>query len=103
MGRRGLRELAARNVELAHRGADRRSKAAGIPRRFSGQFFNEFVVAVRNPEATLAACERHGVLRGTGARLATIRKLATEFLISVTEMNTPGEIDLLRDVLAGGR
>src|SRR3984885_4718284 len=61
MGRRGLRELAARNVELAHE-ALTELELAGIPRRFTGKFFNEFVVAVPNSAKTLMEAERAGVL-----------------------------------------
>src|SRR6202030_3733096 len=53
MGRQGLRELAARNVELAH-DAIAALEASGFRRRFSGQSFNEFVITVDNTEAALA-------------------------------------------------
>jgi glycine dehydrogenase subunit 1 len=101
MGRKGLRELAARNVELAHQ-ALAALEAAGIRRRFTGQCFNEFVVAVDNPEAMLEVAERRGVLAGL-----TLGRDYPEFgaalLIAVTEMNSPIEIERLCAVLAGGR
>ncbi len=101
MGRQGLRELAARNVELAH--ATRAAlEAAGVRRRFTGQCFNEFVVALDAPEAALAAAERQGILAGIS--LANdYPELGGNLLISVTEMNTPVEIERLCGVLAGGR
>src|SRR6266436_8554494 len=63
MGRTGLRELAERNVELSHRAADVLA-AAGIRRRFSGPFFNEFALKLANPTATLEAAERKQILAG---------------------------------------
>jgi glycine dehydrogenase subunit 1 len=101
MGRQGLRELAARNVELAHsaRGA---LAAAGIRRRFSGQSFNEFAVAVDAPEAALAAAEQHGILAGLSLS-SDYPELGGALLISVTELNTSAEIERLCSVLAGGR
>jgi glycine dehydrogenase subunit 1 len=101
MGRQGLRELAARNVELAHQ-AQEALEAVGVRRRFSGQYFNEFVVIVDNPEAMLEVAEGRGILAG----LALDRdypELGGALLIAVTEMNAPGEIERLCDVLAGGR
>jgi glycine dehydrogenase subunit 1 len=101
MGRRGLHELAARNVELAHRAADLLA-AAGIRQRFNAPFFNEFVVSVPNAEAALAAAERHKVLPGI-ALLREYPELGDGLLIAVTEMNGAHEFELLRDVLAGAR
>jgi glycine dehydrogenase subunit 1 len=101
MGRQGLRELAARNVELAH-GARAALESAGIRRRFSGQSFNEFVVAIGAPEAALAKAEQHGILAGQSLS-NDYPELGGALLISVTEMNTPAEIEQLSAVLAGGR
>src|SRR6202044_545274 len=44
-GKAGLRELASQNLSKAH------YLAAKLPLRFSGPFFNEFVVAAKFPEA----------------------------------------------------
>src|SRR6202034_856461 len=63
MGRSGLRELAERNVELAHRAADV-LEASGMKRRFSGPFFNEFTLKLANPTAALEAAERKQILAG---------------------------------------
>ena len=101
MGRQGLRELAARNVELAHE-ALAALEASGIRRQFSGQCFNEFVVAIDDPEAALAAAEQRGILAGlTLAR--DYPELGGALLISVTEMNAHTDFERLCEVLAGGR
>jgi glycine dehydrogenase subunit 1 len=101
MGRHGLRELAARNVELAH-GARAALEAAGIRRRFSGQCFNEFAVVVDAPEAALVAAERQGILAGLPLS-GDYPEIGGALLIAVTEMNTAAEIERLCVVLAGGR
>ena len=101
MGRQGLRELAARNVELAH-SARTALEAVGIRRRFAGQFFNEFVVAIAAPEAALAAAERHGILAGISLA-SDYPELGGALLIAVTEINTPAEIERLCSVLTGSR
>ena len=98
-GRRGLRELAARNVELAHEAAAALT-AAGVSRRFSAPFFNEFAVTVPNLAAKIEAAELRGVLAGVGLA-RDYPELRDCLLISVTEMNSRPEFDLLSEVLGG--
>jgi glycine dehydrogenase subunit 1 len=99
MGRRGLRELAARNVELAH-DALKALEVAGIPRRFTGKFFNEFVVAVPNPAKALADAERAGVLAGLPLA-RDYPEVVDGILVTATEMNAPDEIERLRASFGG--
>jgi glycine dehydrogenase subunit 1 len=101
MGRQGLRELAARNVELAHQ-AQTELEAVGVKRRFKGQFFNEFMVVVKDPQATLELAEKHGILMGSTLG-RDYPELGESLLVSVTEMNTPSDIERLCEVLAGTR
>src|SRR4029078_8609764 len=63
MGRRGLREIASRNVELAHRGAAALASAE-MRTRFGAPFFNEFVVNTGDTAAALARAERGVILAG---------------------------------------
>src|SRR4029077_10844625 len=63
MGRRGLRELASRNVELAHSAAAALA-ASGMRARFGAPFFNEFVVNTGDAAAALARAEHAGILGG---------------------------------------
>ena len=100
MGRRGLRKLAVRNVELAH-GTAERLAAAGIRRCFSGPFFNELVVSLRDPAKTLAHAEQRGVIAGL-MMARDYPELADGLLISVTELNSPQEIDSLCHALLAG-
>jgi glycine dehydrogenase subunit 1 len=99
LGRRGLRKLAARNVELAHAAAEN-LEAAGIRRRFTGSFFNEFVVSLSDPTNALAAAEQRGVIAGV-AMARDYPEVASGLLISATELNSREEIELLCDALAG--
>jgi glycine dehydrogenase subunit 1 len=98
MGRQGLRKLAARNVELAHVAAEK-LESAGIRRCFTGTFFNEFVVSLSDPFKVLALAEERRVIAGTGI-ISDYPELPTGLLISVTELNSLREIDLLCDALA---
>jgi len=100
MGRAGLRELAARNVELAHHAADQ-LKAAGIRPSFSGPFFNEFVVSLEDVAAALGAAEERGVLAGV-ALAGDYPELSNGLLVSVTEMNDARQISRLCEALRGG-
>src|SRR5271163_2019128 len=97
MGRQGLRELAERNVELAHEAAARLN-ARGIRMRFTAPFFNEFVATVRDPEAALTAAEQSGVLAGV-ALAADYPELADNVLMSVTEMNRASDFARAAKVL----
>lgn len=97
MGRRGLRELAERNVELAHQ-AHEALVAAKLHPRFSGPFFNEFVMNVPRAAAVLGAAEQRKVLAGL-PMADDYPELGDAILISVTEMNRIDDIDRLRDVL----
>lgn len=101
MGGRGLRELASRNVELAHRAADALA-AAGMRTRFGSPFFNEFVIGAGDPAVALARAERAGILAGV-ALDSYWPELGGALLVSVTEMNTQSEFERLAGALAGGR
>ncbi len=101
MGRQGLRELAERNVELAHEAADL-LEARGIRRVFSGPFFNEFAVTLAHPDNALAWAEQRGILAGVALR-SQYPELNDSILISVTEMNRSAELTMLADALAEAR
>ena len=98
MGRSGLRDLAERNVELAHQAADV-LEAAGIRRRFSGPFFNEFALKLENPTAALEAAERKQMLAGV-ALGDDYPELSDALLMSVTEMNRGDEFGPLAAAIA---
>ena len=101
MGRQGLRELAERNVELAHAALDA-LEARGIRRRFSGPFFNEFAIALPHPANALAWAEQRRILAGVPLA-EQYPELSDSILVSVTEMNRAAELEKLADVLAEAR
>ena len=101
MGKEGLRELAERNVELAHEAADV-LEARGIRRRFSGPFFNEFAIALPHPANALAWAEQRRILAGVALE-SQYPELSDSILVSVTEVNRSAELRMLADVLAEAR
>jgi glycine dehydrogenase subunit 1 len=101
MGRRGLRELAERNVELAHQ-THNALAAASLRPRFSGPFFNEFVVKVPHVASVLKSTEAHGVLAGL-PMASDYPELDDSLLICVTEVNRTDDLARLAQVLAGAR
>jgi glycine dehydrogenase subunit 1 len=101
MGRRGLRELAERNVELAHEAADA-LQARGVRRRFSGAFFNEFTISLPNPARALDAAERAKILAGVPLA-PDYPELNDAVTIAVTEMNRREDFARLADVVAEAR
>jgi glycine dehydrogenase subunit 1 len=98
MGRRGLRKLAARNVELAHLTTEKLA-SAGIRRCFDGPVFNEFIVSVPALPRVLTRAEQRGVIAGIAIG-ESYPELRDGLLICVTELNSVSEIDLLCEVLA---
>ncbi len=100
LGRNGLRDLAEQNVEFAHR-ATEVLEAAGIHRRFSGPFFNEFVLRVPNPSTALEAAERKQILAGI-ALGNDYPELSDGLLVAVTEMNRSEELNRLAAAIAIG-
>jgi glycine dehydrogenase subunit 1 len=91
LGRRGLQALAARNYEAAHRVAGLLENA-GLPRAFSGPFFNEF--AVRVPDA-VATWNRLAEVEGVVAGVPLGRwypELGDLLLVCVTETHDEAQI-----------
>ncbi len=101
LGRRGLRRLAELNLQKAHYLAERISKLPGFALRFSGPFFNEFVVQTRKkPTRLLKALHDEGFLGGLD--LAPYELLdGNNLLVAVTEKRTRDEMDRFVKVLKG--
>lgn len=101
LGRRGLRRLAELNLQKAHYLAERISKLPGFALRFSGPFFNEFVIQMRKkPTRLLKALRDEGFLGGLD--LAPYELLdGNNLLVAVTEKRTRDEMDQLVKVLKG--
>ena len=93
-GKLGLRELAEQNLAKAH------YLASGLKRKFSGPFFNEFVVdcGAKTPEAVNAALLEKKVIGGL--LLARFYpELENCVLLCATEMQKRADMDLVKEAL----
>ncbi|MBK6799160.1 MAG: aminomethyl-transferring glycine dehydrogenase subunit GcvPA [Acidobacteria bacterium] len=99
MGRRGMREVAEQNLQKTHFTASRISKLKGYSLKFTGQFFNEFVVTCSKPaEGILTALRQKKIIGGLDLS-RFFPGMKNELLICVTETITREEIDALIDEL----
>jgi glycine dehydrogenase subunit 1 len=103
VGRRGLRKLAELNLQKAHYLAEKITKLPGFALRFSGPFFNEFVVQTqtrKKPARLLKTLRDEGFLGGLD--LAPYELLdGNNLLIAVTEKRTRDEMDRFAKILKG--
>lgn len=100
MGRTGLREVAEQNIHKAHYAAARIGALPGYSVRFTGPYFNEFVVTTPTPSR---AMRDDLALRGIVAGLPLDRYYSgmdNDLLIAVTETSSREGIDRLVDALA---
>ncbi len=93
-GKRGLRELAEQNLAKAH------YLAKDMKRRFSGPFFNEFVVQCngRTPEAVNEALLQRKIIGGLPLG-RWYPSLADCMLLCATEMSRREHMNTVREVL----
>ena len=103
-GKHGLNELARLNFDKAHHARTAildAAKRRGIEARFSGPFFNEFVVGgLGDASRVQERLQAEGVV--AGLPLGTdYPELADSLLVCVTEVNRLAEIDKLASTLAG--
>ncbi|MBK7600000.1 MAG: aminomethyl-transferring glycine dehydrogenase subunit GcvPA [Acidobacteria bacterium] len=99
MGRRGMREVAEQNLQKTHFTASRISRLKGFSLKFTGQFFNEFVVTCPKPaEGILTALRQKKIIGGLDLS-RFFPGMKNELLICVTETTTREEIDALIDEL----
>jgi glycine dehydrogenase subunit 1 len=91
-GKQGLRELAVQNHSKAQ------YLAAGLDRRFTAPFFNEFVVKTDSPEAVNKALLDKKIIGG----LALGRfypELSDCMLLCATEMSKKSDMDAVKEAL----
>ena len=95
MGKTGLRDVAALNLERSRELATAVSSLENVDLKFASPFFNEFVVDVhRDAAEVLAQLQERGILGG----LALGRfypELASCILMTATELTTSGDIAAL--------
>jgi glycine dehydrogenase subunit 1 len=94
-GREGLRELARQNLSKAH------YLASGLGRRFSGRFFNEFVVRTngRSPDEVNTILRERRIIGGLPLG-RFYPELADCMLLCATETSKRVDMDAVREVLA---
>jgi len=95
-GKEGLRELAAQNLAKAH------YLAGKLPRRFSGPFFNEFVVTVDDPEAVNQALLKRKIIGGLPLK-RFYPELGNAMLLCATEMSRREDMDAVAQVVGGAK
>jgi len=95
VGKNGLRELAKLNLSRAEYAKNKLSKIKGINLKFPSATFNEFVIELnKNAEVVAKKLHKKGVLPGLPLG-RYYPELKNCLLVTVTEMNTKEEIDLL--------
>ncbi len=95
-GKQGLRELASQNLAKAH------YLAGKLPLRFSGAFFNEFVVSTnsRIPEAVNGALLERKIIGGLPLR-RFYPELDHAMLLCANEMSRREDMDAVVEAFAG--
>jgi glycine dehydrogenase subunit 1 len=88
-GKEGLRELARQNLSKAH------YLASGLPMRFSGRFFNEFAVRVKDPDAVNAQLLKRKIVGGLPLG-RFYPELADSMLLCATEMSRREHMDQVK-------
>lgn len=100
LGKGGMRRLAEVNVEQAHATSERLIAEAGLRAAFSGPFFNEFVLRVRELPDGLSRCAQKKIVPGVPLG-PWYPELEDGLLVCVTEMNDEEEIDILVRAISG--
>jgi glycine dehydrogenase subunit 1 len=92
-GKQGLRELAEQNLAKAH------YLAGGLPLRFRGSFFNEFVVKCGDPGAVNRKLLERRIVGGLP--LGRFHpELNDSMLLCATEMSRREQMDVVREVIS---
>jgi glycine dehydrogenase subunit 1 len=101
-GRTGLRALALENTAQAHAVVARLKAECGLAPVLSGSFFNEFVVEEPARDGWFREALAKGVIPGVrlGRLMPKDPWAQRKLLITVTECNTPDQVDALIGSLA---
>ncbi len=99
MGKTGLRDVAALNLERSRELATAVSSVPGIDLKFSSPFFNEFVADVHQPAgAVLAKLQERKILGGLDLG-RFYPELSSCILMNATELTTTGDIAAVTSAL----
>jgi glycine dehydrogenase subunit 1 len=92
-GKQGLRELAEQNLAKSH------YLAAKLKPRFSGKFFNEFVVPTSKPDEINRSLLKKKIIGGLPLG-RFYPELSDCMLLCTTEMSRRADMDVVAEVLA---
>jgi glycine dehydrogenase subunit 1 len=92
-GKQGLRELALQNLSKAH------YLAGKLPLRFSGPFFNEFVVSTNSPDRINDSLLEKKIIGGLPLQ-RYYPELADGMLLCATEMSRREQMDTVAEAFA---
>ena len=91
--------MALQNVQKAHHAAEKLGQIKGIEQKFSGPFFNEFVIELPTEWPPVdQELKRNGIIPGLGLE-ESFPELRNCVLLCVTEMHKKEDIDRLVTVL----
>ncbi len=93
-GKEGLRELAEQNLSKAH------YLAGKLDRRFTGSFFNEFVVRAADPQQLNQKLLERNIIGGLPLD-RFYPELAGTMLLCATEMSRKQDMDIVQQVIGG--
>jgi glycine dehydrogenase subunit 1 len=95
LGKDGLREMAWQNVQKAGYALDALTRVPGVRRKFAGPHFNEFVIELPKPWASVGkALKDMGILAGLGLG-ESFPELSNCGLVCVTDKHVKEDIDRL--------
>jgi glycine dehydrogenase subunit 1 len=94
MGKRGLRELAERNVKKSHFARELVVRQSSCRTPFSGPFFNEFVIELDNARAVWSRLQDQGIIAGVVLE-DWYPELKNCLLVCVTELHSRVQIERL--------
>jgi glycine dehydrogenase subunit 1 len=98
LGKSGIRRLAEVNVARAHDARNRLGSQTKLEPRFSGPFFNEFVLRARDQDGLFKRCAGARIVPGV-ALCPWYPELDDCLLVCVTEMNEMEEIERLVETI----
>ncbi len=99
LGKSGLRRVAEVNTARAHETHEGLMRDAGLAGRFTGPFFNEFVLEVRDLERSIKRCAAEKIVPGIPLAQC-YPELPNGLLVCVTEMNEKEEIQRLVETIS---
>lgn len=100
MGSAGLRQAAEHCYANAHYAADALCKLPGVSRAYTGDFFNEFTLNIKNLSARFQRALDQKTI--PGIPLSRFGYGADELLVAVTEVHQKQDIDRLVASIQGG-